>query len=351
MIFFRQFATCVKAGMSLATALHHLSSETSNGHLREAARKAQICVERGGRLSAWMKTRPAIFTGTECALIFVGETSGSLDKVLDRIANDLEDETNLHRRLFLATFLAKYCVLPMLLIVPGTANIMMHGMDSLEKAGAGISEKAQQEIMLREGLRGYFHDLVARLVPLAIAAVLCYVAYRVLIRLPIGRYVRDQAVLWLPGMGPLQRDIIISRYLTALSLLTGAGVPAAAALEACTGMANNAVLDAKFDAAARLAREKNASITEALTSTGVLSAVTLSLLRTGDVSGAAPEMLNRAAEFYESNVRTRLVSVPKIVSAVCLTACGIATAIVVGNAAKLYFDNVFTAVDRFMDIK
>lgn len=60
MKFFRQFATCIKAGLSVAAALKHLEAETSNRDLKEAARKAQICVERGGKLSAWMKTRPVV---------------------------------------------------------------------------------------------------------------------------------------------------------------------------------------------------------------------------------------------------------------------------------------------------
>src|SRR5215216_1452619 len=58
MVFWRQLATCIKGGMTLAASLHHLQGVTANAELREAARKAQICVERGGKLSAWMKTRP-----------------------------------------------------------------------------------------------------------------------------------------------------------------------------------------------------------------------------------------------------------------------------------------------------
>lgn len=350
MIFFRQWATCIKAGMSMAAALHHLAQVTSHPELREAARKAQICVEGGGKLSAWMKTRPHVFSGVEATFIYIGEVSGSLDTVIDRLATELENEHTLHRRLFLATFISKYILLPLLLLVPNTPNIMMYGLDELMKHDAGLSQGAQQTIILRAGLRGYFHDLLHELVPIVLTITISYVIFRLAMRTAMGRRMRDQLILRIPFTGALWRDLAISRYLTALTLLTRAGVVPATALEACASISGNLLLNEKFQAAAHLARAQNLSIPAALTQTGIFSEMTLGLLRTGDYSGSMAEMLERAAAYYETDVQNRLASTPKVVGILCFSLCALATAIVMARAVALYYNNVFPAVEKFMGV-
>lgn len=350
MKFFRQFATCIKAGMSVGAALKHLEAETSNRDLKEAAHKAQICVERGGKLSAWMKTRPHVFSRAESAFILVAEMGGALDAALDRIATDLAEEVNFRRRVFLATFIAKFVIVPLMILVPGTWKFQVYGMNALAKAPAGLSPMEQSRIIAREGFRGYLHETWQLLLPLLLCAAFLYLLWRIMILTPIGRRVADQISLWTPATGPLWRDWAISRYLTALGLLSKAGVVPAAALDACRGLAGNVILDEKFDKAADLAREHNLSIPDALSRVGVLSQTALSLIRTGDHAGAMPEMLGQAADYYESDVRSRLTSVPKIVSIVVFALCAVGVAYIFTTSVKFYFDNTFNSVDRYMEM-
>ncbi len=105
--------------------------------------------------------------------MLVGETGGAIDATLDHIATDLENEVALHRRLFAATFMAKYVLLPMLLLVPGTGNIMLHGLTAWrKKAAQSLMSASSSQIILSEGLRGFGHELLQRLLPLALVAVL-----------------------------------------------------------------------------------------------------------------------------------------------------------------------------------
>jgi type IV pilus assembly protein PilC len=350
MVFWRQMATCVRGGMTLSASLHHLQSVTSNGELREAARKAQICVERGGSFAAWMKTRPHVFSRGEAALTLAGETSGDLDKVFDRIATDLENENTLRRKIFTATFLNKFVVLPLLILVPGSANIFKYAVEGFEKSGQGLSLRDQQSLALREGLKGYFSDLVPRLILVAIIAVALCGLWQWMKRTQAGRKLRDQMALRVPLTGPLWRDLAIFRYLTALGLLSNAGVAPATALETCAGMAGNTQLDEKFTHAARLSREMNLPISTALERVGVFSDVTLSLARTGEASGSTPEMLSRAASYYETDVTQRMTTVPKTVGIIGLAVAAIATVIIVGMAATAYYHNVYEGMSKFMGV-
>ncbi len=350
MVFWRQLATCIKGGMTIGASLHHLQGVTRNAELKEAARKAQICVERGGSFAAWMKTRPQAFSRGESALILAGETSGDLDKVCDRIASDLENEHTLRRKIFTATFINKYIVLPQLIVVPGMTLIFTGGVDALTKNGDGLSIPEQQKLVLREGWKAYWEVLMPRLTLIAVVALVLFVIWRVANATQEGRRIRDEMAMRVPLTGPLWRDMAIFRYLTALGYLSNAGIQPVAALEMCQGIAGNVVLDEKFALAARLARQSNLSLGDALARSRVFSDVTLSLIRTGEASGQAPAMFAQAASYYENDVTQRMVRVPKLVGIIGFLIAALATAIVVGLESKAYLLGTFDAVDKFMGV-
>jgi type IV pilus assembly protein PilC len=350
MVFWRQMATCLKGGMTLAASLHHLQGVTSHAELREAARKAQICVERGGSLAAWMKTRPQVFSRGEAALVLAGETSGDLDKIFDRIATDLENENILRRKLFTATFLNKFVVLPLLILVPGTPAIFSHAVDGFNKHGAGLSLREQQTLALREGLKGYFYDSIPRFLMVLILVAAYYALRQWLRSTQAGRKLQDEWAPRIPLTGPLWRDLAIFRYLTALGLLTNAGVPPAAALENCAGIADNCVLDEKFARAARLARENHVPLSTALQQVGVFSDTAMSLVKTGEATGSSPEMLGRAASYYDADLQQRMTTVPKTVGMIGLAVAAIGVLIVVGMAATAYYNGVYENMSKFMGV-
>lgn len=350
MVFWRQMATALKGGMSLAATLHHMQSVTSRDDLKEAARKAQICVERGGSFAAWMKTRPQVFSRGEAALVLAGETGGELEAAFDRIARDLEDEAGLRRSLFTATFLNRFVVLPLLILVPGSYKIFTKGVEALDKQGQGMSQLEQQKLVVSSGLTAYFHDLVPRLIMVAVLVAIYYGSRQWMDRAPEGRKVRDQLAARIPLTGPLWRDLAVFRYLTALGWQTNAGILPATALENCAGMANNAVLDEKFARAARLARDQNVSLGAALQQSDVFSDVTLSLVKTGEASGSAPLMLNQAAQYYEADLRQRMTTVPKMVGFMGLAIAAIATLVVVGMGLTAYYNSVYDTVGKFMGV-
>lgn len=350
MAFWRQMATCLKGGMTLAGTLHHMQSVTGNGELKEAARKAQICVERGGSLAAWMKTRPQVFGRGEAVLVLAGETGGEIEAAFDRIAQDLEDEYTLRRKLFTATFLNKYVVLPLLFLVPGTSAIFTNAVDAIDKQGQGLSQFDQQKLAVREGLKGYLHDSIPRFLLLAVLIAAIFAFRHWLNSTQAGRKLRDDVAPRIPITGPLWRDLAIFRYLTALGWLTNAGISAPAALENCAGMAGNTQLDEKFARAARLSREANLPISAALERTGILSDTSVSLIKTGEASGSTPAMLSQAATYYETDVRQRMTTVPKTVGLIGLGVAAVATVIVVGMAFLAYYNSVFDSVGKFMGV-
>jgi type IV pilus assembly protein PilC len=191
--------------------------------------------------------------------------------------------------------------------------------------------------------------------PRLIVAALLVVGYLFLKQLlPLtarGRKIHDQIALWIPGVGRLWRERAVSRFLLALSSLTNAGLTAPAALEACKGIADNAVLDERLEIVAQNARRANLPLPEALSQTGLLSNNALRLIKTGERSGASPEMLLRAANEYDQNLQNGLTSVPKIIGVSVFVVCGIATAVILGLALNLLYSNMFIGVEKYMEMK
>jgi type II secretory pathway component PulF len=298
-----------------------------------------------------MRTRPALFSEAEASLVAAGELSGSLDIVLDRIATGLEEEHTLRQRLFLAAFIGKYVLLPLMWLVWGSHNIMKYGLDGLEKASVGLSERAQQKVILSEGLKGYFQDLLGQAVVIVGALLVFHVAWRFASRTEWGRRLGDQIQLLVPALGRLRRDMALRRYFGALSLMTKAGVPPGAAAEACADISGNVVLDEKFRAATRRVRRDDVAVTQALSETGLISPMVLRVLRTGEYSGSSDTMLDQIVRLYDHDVQGRLVKLPMIVGLACLLLCAVGTVFVVANFVSHYFNNVYNGVEQFMNTK
>jgi type II secretory pathway component PulF len=298
-----------------------------------------------------MRTRPALFSEAEASLVAAGELGGALDTVLDQIATGLEEEHTLRQRLFLATFIGKYIVLPLLWLVWGSHNIMKYGLDGLEKAGAGLSESAQRKVILTEGLKGYFQDLLIQAVVIVGALLLFHVAWRFASRTDWGQRLGDQMQLIVPAVGRLRRDMALRRYFGALALMTKAGVPPGTAAEACADISGNVMLDEKFRAAARRVRRDDVPVTQALSETGLIAPMVLRVLRTGEYSGSSDMMLDQIVRLYDHDVQGRLVKLPMIIGLTCLLLCAVGTVFVIANFISHYYNNVYNGVEQFMNMK
>jgi type II secretory pathway component PulF len=229
---------------------------------------------------------------------------------------------------------------------------MKYGLDGLEKVGStGLSESAQQKVILSAGLKGYFHDLLGQAVVIVAVLLVFHVAWRFASRTEWGRRLSDHVQLLIPAVGRLWRDLALRRYFGALALMTKAGVPLGTAAEACADISGNIVLDEKFRAAARRVRRDDVPVTQALAETGIVSPMVLRLLSTGEYSGSSALMLDEVVRFYDHDVQGRLVMLPKIIGLLCLALCAIGTLFVVANFMSHYYNNVFNGVDQYMNMK
>jgi len=273
-VFYRQFATMVGAGMTLSEALNSLKTRSPSRRLGRIAAETAGFVESGGRLSDAFARYPWIFPELHISLLRAGESGGTMDGMLGRIADYLEREHTVRQRLRLVTLYPKILVLAVIFIPPVTT-------------------------LLLYGFREYLGVTMGRLLPMLGVLLGLWVAYRIVSQIPTFRYGLDLVKLSVPKIGSTVRMLALSRFYRAFASLYSAGVPPSQAIELSARACGNWYLTRRLRSAAPEV-QRGISFTEALGRTGVMPQMALDMLATGERTGNVDEMLDKAADYTEN---------------------------------------------------
>ena len=218
-VFFRQLATMIEAGVSVVAALVTLEEQTDDKYLREVIAEIRSDVEAGMVLSQAFARHPKVFNRLYVSLIEAGESSGTLDEVLDRAATQIEKETQLKRRVrgamvypaVVMTFASLVLTFMLLFIIPVFVGVY----DQLD---GELPSLTQFVMAMSNALRHWWFIIFP-----AIAATIF--GLRRLKRTEKGRQVWDRFKLRIPmKIGDVVRKIALARMSRTLATLVAAGV-------------------------------------------------------------------------------------------------------------------------------
>lgn len=275
MFFFRQLATLLRAGMSLAEALRSVSERT-NGALGRILRQAHVRVQGGGRLSEELSRHPRVFSSLQISLIGAGEESGSLEMMTDRVATYLEYEMSVRRRIVAATW---YPVL--ILAFAGLQPVLVEMVIGSANAALAL----------------LLHQVWAYVVPI----VLVVVAAKLVFQFFWPRLIWDTIKTGLPVLGMISRKIAMSRFSKALALLYSSGVPVSRAVSiAADASANTAVAEQIKKLVPALSEGQ--SLTQSLARSRVILPVVMDMLAVGEKTGNYDAVLQKVAGYMEDEV-------------------------------------------------
>ncbi len=315
MMFFRQLATMLKAGVNLVQALDTLSTQTQDPRLAHIIREMKGHAEAGRPISAGMQRYPEVFTPLMISLIRVGEEIGGLDEQCARTADYIDREIELRNLLKRVTLYPKIVVVSSILIIGLTNTII----GALGKQG-GISSPLTT-------LSTWFV-----IGPLLIGAWL-FVKYG--LRNPATKLAWDQMILRIPALGTTMHQLCMAKFGRAFGAMYSSGVPLPRAVKLGADSCGNEFIRSKVYTVAEKLQE-GGGITDTFAMTGVFSPIVLDMARTGEQTGNLDFMLNKMAEFYEEEGRTRSMQFGVIFGVVCL----IAVAIYVGFVVIGFYANM-----------
>jgi general secretion pathway protein F len=318
----RQLASLVGAGLPLERALSALSDEAPTPAQRDLVAQVRAEVNAGAPLAQALAQHPREFDNLYTAVIEAGEQSGRLGSVLLQLAKDQESAHAMRSKLLAASLypaivsgVALLIVLFLLAyVVPQVAQVFtstQRSLPTLTVAMLFISEVVQAT---------WLDGLVLLLAGM--------VVLRLLLRQTAFRLAYDQAWLKLPLLGRLSLGYNAARFASTLALLVGAGVPILKALQTAAHTLSNMALREHAMQAIDLVRE-GAPLASALAQNKRLPGVLSMFARLGEQTGQLPQMLSHAAEHLGEEVQRRAMQLATVLEPLLIVTMGLVVMLIV----------------------
>ena len=293
-LFSRQFATMIASGLTLLRSLNILAVQAENPKLREVIGKVGQSVEEGKALSEALAEHDS-FPKLYVAMVRAGETAGTLDLVLLRIAETMEKDVALRRKVkSTLTYPGVVLVLAVILTTVMLLFIVPTFVGMFQSLGGALPLPTRVLLLMSKMIRKLWFLLF--LMPIG-----AWRGYKKMRTIPQVRARLDAMKLKVPVFGPLFHKLAIARFTRNLSTLLHAGVPILLALEITSDTIDNAVIS-RAVADVRAAVSRGESVAKPLANHPVFPPMVVQMVGVGEETGMLDEMLRRIAEFYDMEV-------------------------------------------------
>ena len=330
-LFTRQLAALLAAGIHLGPALHILSEQAKTGPWQEALRRIEMEVMEGKSLSQAMQGQSTYFSTLYTSLIQVGETGGALTDVLAELTKYLEREQAWRAKLREAAVypaivmgVAFFAViLLMVQVIPTFADMF---------ADVGLSLP-----LITRGLIGLSVFLTEYGIFLLMGLLLSAIGFRWWSASPSGKLIWQRKLFQLPVVGRIFYRMVIGRMTFSLALLIRTGIPLLRALEVTMGVVNYALVEQMLaETAKQIINGKNLSQT--FIESAILDAAAIHMIAVGEETGALEQMFSGLSDLYDTELQHSLTSLLAMAEPVLILIVGLIVGLIVIAALLPMFD-------------
>jgi type IV pilus assembly protein PilC len=315
LIFTRQFATMIDAGLPLVQCLDILGSQMDNPAFKKVIFQIKGKVEQGSTFADALKEHPKVFDELFVQLCAAGEVGGILDTILNRLATYREKAEKLKRKVKGAMI---YPVIVICVAIGVTALLLLKVTPVFAKMfadfGSALPGPTQFVVDMSEWLQQWILHLLG-----GIAAFVTSIVYTY--RNPKGRKIMDRVMLKAPLFGPVIRKVAVARFTRTLGTMISSGVPILDALDVTAKTAGNrTVEEAIYYVRGKIAEGKN--IAGPLAETNVFPSMVVQMIGVGEATGAMDAMLNKIADFYDDEVDTAVAGLTAMIEPLLMVFLG-----------------------------
>ncbi|MGE5308470.1 MAG: type II secretion system F family protein [Deltaproteobacteria bacterium] len=315
-IFSRQLATMIDAGIPLVQALGILSEQVENKALKQVVLTVRQDIEAGMSFCDALSKHPAVFSELFINMSRAGEASGMLDEVLDRLASYLEKSASLQRKIS-SSLVYPAVVISMAFLI--TAVLLLKVVPTFkgifDMLGGKLPLPTQVLIMISEIFRKYFIFAVI------VAGMLAF-AFRKWISTPKGRYKFDGFQLNVPVLGELMRKVAVAKFSRTFSTLVKSGVAVLNALDIVGKTAGNKVIEEAVSNC-RIAVRDGESIAQPLIRSKVFPPIVCRMIGVGEQTGQLEKMLSKIADFYDDQVDAAVAGMTSLIEPLVIAVLGV----------------------------
>ncbi|KGR91252.1 type II secretion system protein F [Ureibacillus massiliensis 4400831 = CIP 108448 = CCUG 49529] len=295
-IYCRQFATLIRAGVSIVEATNILARQSTSKPLKKALDQIEDDIRTGLPFSEATLKHPKVFPALFTNMMRSGEATGNIDETLERLANTFEKQYNLKKKIqSTLTYPAVLLVITIFVVFFLLIFIVPTFVSTFEEMDAELPWITVFTVALSKWLQSFWW-LVIGLVLIVI------VVFRFLYKSNKDfNYGVHYAVLKMPIFGQLLQKSVIARLMRTLSSLFSSAVPILQALTISHKVVGNPVVG-KVVLEARASLEKGSSLTEPLEKSWLFPPLVTSMTSIGESTGSLDYMLEKIADFYEAEV-------------------------------------------------
>lgn len=318
----RQLATLMGAGIPLVQSLESLIDQTRNPALKRAVAQIKDSVNEGNTLTSALGEHPNLFSSIFINMVRAGEASGSLDIVLERLAEFSEKQEALKARfqaalvypIFMAFIGTAILFILITYIVPNITQVF----DEMDRV---LPVPTLFLIGLSDFLKAYWWSI-------PIIIVVFTTVTRILIRQEFGRRIWDMVKLRVPVVGPVTQKIILARIASTLGSLLDNGVGLMASMQIVQTLVNNVHVSGVIEEAMQHI-EKGQSMTVSLEDSPWFPPMFVQMVSVGEQTGNLENMLKKVSTAYERDVETAIMAMTSLLEPLMIVVMGLAVGFVV----------------------
>ncbi len=315
-VFTRQFATMIDAGLPIVQCLTILAAQSDSKAFAKIIGQIKDEVESGSSLADSIAKHPKVFTDLYTSMVQAGETGGILDTILVRLANYLEKSAKLKSKIkgamiYPACIVAAAVLVTAILliwVIPVFASVF-------SSFGKALPAPTQFVMNLSDFTIAHIYELAAVPIVAGVAIKYAYATER-------GRSAIDRFLLRVPVFGLLIRKSSVARFTRTLGTLVSSGVPILDALGITARTAGNKVVERAI-VTARSSIASGRTIAEPLTESKVFPPMVCQMIAVGETTGALDAMLQKIADFYEDEVDNMVANLMSLLEPMVILFLGV----------------------------
>ncbi len=314
-LFTRQLATLINAGLPIEEALGAVAQQSEKRHVSSLIMAVRSRVLEGYSIAAALAEFPASFGQLYVSTVAAGEQSGFLDKVLENLADYLERRFESRRNVEMALFYPALILVAALLMIGGLMIYVVPGIvDMFDQMDQNLPVMTQILISVSSASRDYWWLML-----LVVVAIVFFVRW--LLQNPAMRLAWDQRKLSLPLSGRISRLNNAARYASTLSILGSSGVPLVDAMNIAGEVVSNTWLRRKL-ADATVKVSEGGSLRNALEGVTVFPPMFLHMVASGESSGELDTMLERISKYQQDELERLVTTLVKLFEPTMLLGMG-----------------------------
>ncbi len=318
----RQFSTLISAGLPLETSLVALYEQTDDQKLKEILSEVRNRLSEGSSLHAALEEHKSVFSDLYVSMVRAGEASGTLDVVLDRLADFLE------KQLELTSKIRGAMIYPAIMFVVGM-GVLVFMMTFVIPKVADIFEASNKALpfvtVVLIGASDFLRENFALL--LVFMAVVFFFAHRY-VKTPSGRKIYDRLSLRIPVFGKMSSKVMISRFTRTLATLLSSGIPLLDSIKVSESVLGNSLYVENIrDVQVKVA--EGSAFGDCLGQTGIFPPLVVRMVSVGEEVGKIEDMLSKVADMYDTEVDGMLSTLTSLLEPVMILIMGVVMGFIV----------------------